>query len=97
MAVAAVHGALETVSVNVTDVFSSPAPGVYVGAIVVALVKEPCPLCVHKMVPFDEVAPLTVAVPVKHIVSLPPAVAVGCGVTVTVGVLVNCLVQPVGV
>ena len=64
---------------------------------VVALVNEPCPLCVHKMVPFDDVASVIVAVPLKHIVWLPPAVAVGCGVTVTVGVLVNCLVQPVGV
>ena len=42
------------------------------------------PLCVHKIVPFVELAPLTVAVPVWHIVALPPAEAVGNGLMVIV-------------
>ena len=41
----------------------------------------PEPLCVHRIVPFDELAPLTVAVPPWQIVWLPPAVAVGCAET----------------
>ena len=60
---AAVHGALDTVSVNVTVLPASPAAAVYVGVSVVALVNEPAPLCVHNIVPLDELAPLTVADP----------------------------------
>ena len=63
VAVAAVHGALDTVKVNVTVLPASPAAAVYVGVSVVALVNEPVPLCVHNMVPLDELAPLTVADP----------------------------------
>ena len=64
VAVAAVHGLLDTVSVKVTVLPASPAAGVYVGVNVVALLNEPAPLCVQSIVPFDDVAPLTVAVPV---------------------------------
>ena len=65
VAVAAVHGLLETVMVKVTVLPASPAAGVYVGVKVVApAVIEPAPFSVHKIVPLDELAPLTVAVPV---------------------------------
>ena len=64
VAVAAVHGLLETVMVKVTVLPASPAAGVYVGVKVVApAVIEPAPFSVHKIVPLDELAPLTVAVP----------------------------------
>jgi hypothetical protein len=49
--------------VRVTVLPPSPAAAVYVGVNVVALVKEPVPLCDQEMVPFVELAPLTVAVP----------------------------------
>ncbi len=63
-AVAFVHGLLETVIVNVTVLFASPAAAVYVGVRVVApAVIEPAPSCVHTIVPFAEAAPLTTAVP----------------------------------
>ena len=45
---------------------------------------EPAPLCVHKIVPFVALAPLTVAVALEQIVWLPPADAVGNGLTLTV-------------
>ena len=49
----------------------------------------PPPFSVHKIVPFDEEAPLIVAVPNGQILCVPPAEAVGCGTIVTVtGVLV---------
>jgi len=44
---------------------------------------DPAPLCVHKIVPLDELAPLTVAVAFEHIVWLPPAAAVGMALTIT--------------
>ena len=68
VAVAAVHE-LETVRVNVTVLPASPAAAVYVGVNVVAPdVIEPAPFSVHSIVPLDEVAPLTVAVPFWQIV-----------------------------
>ena len=63
VAVAAVQGLLETVIVKVIVFPTSPATAVYVGVNVVAPVIEPPPFSVHNIVPFDEVAPLTVAVP----------------------------------
>jgi hypothetical protein len=73
-----------TVIVNVTVFPASPAPAVYEGVVVVALVKEPVPLCVHKMVPRAEVAPDTVVVPKWQMVADPPAVAAGSRSTFTV-------------
>jgi hypothetical protein len=50
--------------VKVTVFPASPAAAVYVGVRVVdPAVIEPVPLCVHNIVPFVELAPLTVAVP----------------------------------
>lgn len=49
--------------VRVTVFPASAATAEYVGVRVVALVNEPAPLCVHTIVPFVELAPLTVAVP----------------------------------
>ena len=46
-------------------------------------VIEPAPLSVHAIIPLEEVAPLTVAVPFWQIVWLPPAVAVGEPFTIT--------------
>ena len=64
MAVAAVHGLLLTVMVIVTVLPASPAAGVYVGVKdVEPPVIVPAPFSVHKIVPFVELAPLTVAVP----------------------------------
>jgi hypothetical protein len=51
-------------------------------------VIEPAPFSVHNIVPLAELAPLTVAVPLEQIVWLPPAVAVGRGLTLTVYVAV---------
>ena len=44
----------------------------------------PAPFSVHKIVPFVEVAPLTVAVPFEQIDCVPPETAVGKGLTITV-------------
>ena len=65
---AAVQGLFDTVMVKVTVLPPSPAAAVYTGVKVVAPDKEPEPLCVHNIVPLEEVAPLTVAVPFEHIV-----------------------------
>lgn len=46
-------------------------------------VMEPAPFSVHKMVPLVAVAPLTVAVSFEQMVCVPPAVAVGKGLTIT--------------
>ena len=52
-----------TVIVKVTVFPASPAAGVYTGVNVVAPeVIEPAPFSVQAIVPFDDVAPLTVAV-----------------------------------
>jgi len=76
---------LVTVMVRVTVVPASPTAAVYTGVKVVAPeVMEPVPLCVHKIVPLDELAPLTVAVAFEQMVWFPPAVAVGKGLTLTV-------------
>jgi hypothetical protein len=69
VAVAAVQGLLETVIVKVTVFPASPAAAVYVGVNVVApRVMEPAPFSVQAIVPFDEVTPLTVAVPFEQMV-----------------------------
>ena len=47
-------------------------------------VMEPAPFSVHMIVPFDALAPLTVAVAFEQIAWLPPADAVGNGLTLTV-------------
>ena len=39
--------------------------------------REPLPLCVQEIVPFAEVAPLTVAVLFTQITEVQPAVALG--------------------
>ena len=44
----------------------------------------PAPFSVHKIVPFEELAPLTVAVALEQIVCVPPETAVGNGLTITV-------------
>jgi hypothetical protein len=54
---------------------------------------EPAPFSVHKIVPFDDVAPLTVADPLEQMVWLPPAVAVGVALTLKVTFCENALVQ----
>ncbi|CAD0000443.1 hypothetical protein FLAT13_00026 [Flavobacterium salmonis] len=46
------------------------------------MLNEPAPLWVHKIAPFAALAPLTVAVPVWHIVWLPPALAVGLAIVI---------------
>ena len=77
VAVAFGHPGFETVIVSVT--VESPAAGVYVGETVPCpAVIEPAPFSVQTIVPLVAVAPETVAVPVMQIVSLPPALAVGC-------------------
>ena len=82
--------------VNVTVVPASPESGVYTGASVVAPeVIEPAPFSVQAIEPLVELAPLTVAVPVTHIVWLPPAVAVGCKLTVAVTAVLVADTQPV--
>ena len=63
VAVATAQGLLETVIVKVTVFPASPAAAVYVGVNVIALVNDPVPLCVHNIVPLEELAPLTVAIP----------------------------------
>ena len=64
VAVAAVHGEFETVIVNVTVLPASPAADVYVGVNdPCPAVIEPAPFSVQLIVPLDELAPLTVAVP----------------------------------
>lgn len=69
---------LVTVIVKVTVFPASAAAAVYVGVKVVApAVIEPAPFSDQEIVPFDEVAPLTVAVALEQIVCVPPAVAVG--------------------
>ena len=75
---------METVIVNVTVFPASPAAAVYVGVNVVSFESDPEPLCVQRIVPFEELAPLTVAVPVSQIVAVPPAEAVGDAFTITV-------------
>ncbi len=75
---------LVTVIVKVTVFQASAATGVYVGVNVVASDNEPAPSCVHKIVPFDELAPPTVTKPFEQIVVLPPDAAVGNGSTITV-------------
>ena len=75
---------LFTVIVKVTVVPASAAAAVYVGVKDVSpAVIEPAPFSVHKIVPLAEVAPLTVAVALEQIVCVPPAVAVGNGLTIT--------------
>ena len=60
---------LVTVIVKVTVLPASPAAAVYTGVNVVAPdVIDPAPFSVHAIVPFEEVAPLTVAVPLAQIV-----------------------------
>ena len=55
--------------VNVTVLPPSPAAGVYTGVSDVAPeVIEPAPFSVQAIVPLDELAPITVAVPVEQIV-----------------------------
>ena len=81
--------------VNVTVVPASPAAGVYTGVSVDAPeVIEPAPLSVQAMVPLDELAPLTVAVDVTHIVCVPPADAVGCKLIVAVTAVLVADKQP---
>ncbi len=52
---------MDTVSVNVTVFPASAVTELYVGVNVVALLIVPFPLCVHSIVPLEELAPLTVA------------------------------------
>ena len=52
------------------------------GVVLVALLKEPLPLCVQSIVPLAELAPLTIPEAPWHMVWLPPADAVGAAVTV---------------
>ena len=59
---------LVTVIVNVTVFPASPTAAVYVGVKVVFALIVPKPLCVQAIVPFDEVAPLTIAVALEQIV-----------------------------
>ena len=93
---AAVHGLFVTVIVSVTVLPASPAAGVYTGVSVVAPeVIEPAPFSVQAMVPFDELAPLIAAVPETHIVCVPPAIAVGCKLTVAVTAVLVAEKQPV--
>ncbi len=81
------HGLLETIMDNVTVVPASPGAAVYVGVNVVEpAVMEPLPFSDHEIVPLEDVASLTVAVPFEQMVWLPPAVAVGCCFTVIVAV-----------
>ena len=76
---------LVTVMVRITSVPASAATGVYVGVNVVApAVIDPAPFSVHRIVPFEAEAPLTVADPDEHITWLPPVVAAGNGFTVIV-------------
>ena len=70
--------------VSVTVFPPSADAAVYVGVNVVAFVNDPEPLLVQRIVPFKDDAPLTIAVPFEQIVWLPPALAVGNGVTITV-------------
>lgn len=80
---------LVTVIVRVMVVPASAVVGVYVGVRVVdPAVIDPAPFSDHKMVPFEAVTPLTVAVPLEQMVWLPPAEAVGCASTVKILVLV---------
>ena len=44
---------------------------------------DPAPFSVHAIVPFEALAPETVPVDDTHIVCVPPAVAVGNGLTIT--------------
>jgi hypothetical protein len=81
VAVAGVQGAFETVMVRVTVLPASPAAELYVGVKVVAFVNDPAPFSVHKMVPLEELAPLTVDAPNTQIFWLPPAEAVGWALT----------------
>ena len=69
VAVAAEQELLETVIVKVTVFPASPAAAVYVGVnVVVPEVIDPAPFSVQAIVPFDDVAPLTVAVPFEQMV-----------------------------
>ena len=54
------------------------------GSVVVSDSRIPAPSVVHKIVPFEALAPETVTVPSEHTVVLPPATAVGKGSTFTV-------------
>ena len=83
------QGLFETVMVNVTVLPPSAAAAVYVGVSVVALDRLPAPLCVQSIVPLLELAPLTMTVSFAQIVWLPPADAVGCSFTVTVGIALS--------
>ncbi len=84
--IAGVHAiVLVTVIVKVTVVPASPAAAVYVGVKVVApAVIEPAPFSVHKIVPLEEDAPETVVDSLEQMVEVPPALAVGKGLTLTV-------------
>ena len=49
---------------------------------------DPAPFSVQEIVPFVELAPFTVAVALEQMVCVPPAVAIGNGLTITVYVAV---------
>jgi hypothetical protein len=53
-------------------------------SVVAPAVIEPAPSSVQSIVPFDELAPLTVAVAFEQIVCVPPADAIGNALTVVV-------------
>ncbi len=98
MAVCDAHALiLVTVIVKVRVNPASPKAAVYVGVNVVAFVNEPEPLLVQRIVPFEDDAPLTKAVPFEQIVWLPPAAAVGKGFTVMFPVVVIVPQPPVNV
>ena len=75
---------LETVIVKVIVVPASAKAGKYVGVNVVPFEIVPAPFEVQRIVPFVAVAPLTIAESPIQIVCVPPADAVGNGLTFTV-------------